>query len=204
MRAISRFGAVGLGLFLVACVTINIYFPTSQAEDAAREIVGDILGKPADGQPPAKPADDKSGSLDWGRGVERIAGGLLDFVIPAANAAQPDFNVETAKIRQIRASMKQRHGRLADYYQNGSIGFTQKALVALRDPGALSLKEKAQVNKLISAENRDRNTLYQAIADANSHPEWEGQVRSVFAKTWIQEAGRGWWYQDPKGRWKQK
>lgn len=31
--------------FLAACVTINIYFPAAQAEEAAGRIVDDILGK---------------------------------------------------------------------------------------------------------------------------------------------------------------
>ena len=33
--------------------------------------------------------------------------------------------------------------------------------------------------------------------------EWEGQIRSVFAKQWVDSARPGWWYQRG-GAWKQK
>ncbi len=202
MRSIRTLGTLGLSLVVTACVTINIYFPTSQAEDAAKEIVGDILGKPTKSEP--APGGDKSGALPQELNFGRVAQGVLDFFIPAAEAAQPDFNIETPTIRKLRASMKKRHTRLASFYDNGSIGFTQDAQVALRDKSLLSLRDQAVVKKLIAAENRDRNRLYQAIADANGHPEWQNKVRSVFAKTWIQEAKRGWWYQDRKGKWRRK
>jgi hypothetical protein len=41
------------------------------------------------------------------------------------------------------------------------------------------------------------------VAVANGHPEWEGQIRDVFARQWIDSARAGWWYQ-AGGSWKQK
>ena len=43
-----------------------------------------------------------------------------------------------------------------------------------------------------------------AIAKANGHPEWEPDVRNTFARTWIEEAATGWWYQNAAGKWQQK
>jgi uncharacterized protein YdbL (DUF1318 family) len=189
-------------LLLAACVTINIYFTAAQAEKAAEKIVEDILGdKPP--VPPVPAGDDRGAALqhDWQRSIARR---VLDFFIPAAQAAAPDFTVNTPLIRKLQAAMKQRNGELSGYYANGAIGFTRDARVAIHDATAISLKERNRVKQLIAAENRDRDALYRAIADANGHPEWEPEVRATFARTWIQKAARGWWYQDGNGRWKQK
>ena len=43
-----------------------------------------------------------------------------------------------------------------------------------------------------------------ARSRANGHPEWEGDVRSTFAKVWAQEAPKGYWYQDAGGGWRQR
>ncbi|MET0047420.1 MAG: YdbL family protein [Sedimenticola sp.] len=195
--------AVATLLILAACVTINIYFPAAQAEEAAEKIVDEILGEDADDKSGEK-ADDNSASLGSDLQTYRIASAVVDFFIPQAQAAQPDFNVNTPAIRKLRASMKSRHRSLAPYYKSGAIGFTRDALVAVHKASAISLKDRNKVKKLVAAENRDRNALYQSIAEANGHPEWELDVRAVFAKTWAREAGRGWWYQNTRGQWKQK
>ncbi|HHH38217.1 MAG TPA: DUF1318 domain-containing protein [Sedimenticola sp.] len=191
-------GALAALLLLAACVTINIYFPAAQAEQAADRIVDDILGKK-----PALDSRPKEGALRP-TGESRLGQGLLDFLIPVARAGSPDFTVDTPRIRQLQAAMKQRFQRLRPFYDRGAIGFTRDALVKVRDAGAIALKDKNRLHKLLAAENRDRNALYRAIAEANGHPEWEPQVRAVFARTWIQKADRGWWYQDAGGGWKRK
>ena len=55
-----------------------------------------------------------------------------------------------------------------------------------------------------SQENRDRSALYAEIARANGHPEWEPDIRQIFARRWIDNAPRGWWYMDAGGNWTQK
>jgi uncharacterized protein YdbL (DUF1318 family) len=186
-------------LLLAACVTINIYFPAAEAEEAAEKIVDDILGK----EGAAPPAEDKGALLQ--RNIQReFAAAVLDFFIPAAQAAQPDFNVDTPKIRKLQAKMNKRHKSLKSHFSSGGIGYTRDALIGFHDASAISLKSRNKVKKLVSADNKDRNALYRAIADANGHPEWEAEVRATFAKKWVDRAKRGWWYQDSKGRWKQK
>jgi len=196
------FGAASL-LLLAACVTINIYFPAAQAEAAAGKIVEDILGAPNGSEEAVPKGGDKGAALDRDTPI-LVAEAVLEFFVPSAQAAQPDFNVNTPEIRKLRAEMKRRHKRLAPFYANGAIGFTRDALVTVHDASAISLKERSRVRSLVSAENRDRNALYRAIAEANGHPEWEPDVRAVFARTWAREARRGWWYQTSKGQWKQK
>ncbi len=52
-------------------------------------------------------------------------------------------------------------------------------------------------------ENADRNRLYKEIAKANAHPEWEKDIRQIFAERWIGNAPGGWWFQSG-GKWLQK
>jgi len=55
----------------------------------------------------------------------------------------------------------------------------------------------------VADDNRDRKAVYREVAVANGHPEWEAQIREVFARQWIESARPGWWYQAGAG-WKQK
>lgn len=199
MKQIKPFLLVSLVMLLAACVTINIYFPSAQAEAAAERIVEDILGNVKD---EAVPNGDKGSSVAY-PAAPSYAMRLLDLIIPTAQAA-PDFNVNTPLVRKLQATMKQRHSALEPFYDSGSIGFTQDGLVAVHDASAASIKDRNKVKQLVSNENDDRNALYRAIAEANGHPEWESDVRSTFSQKWVQGASRGWWYQDSSRRWKQK
>jgi len=197
-----RIGSLFATLFLLtACVTINIYFPSAQAEEAAREMVQDILGKDDD----VKAEENKESALQQQMPLYvRMGEGVLNFLIPAAHAAAPDFKVNTPKIRKIQAQMKKRNASLKPYYAKGAIGFTRDALVKIRNASAIPLKQRNKIKKMVAAENADRNALYRAIADANGHPEWLPKVRNTYAGIWVEEAGKGWWYQNTKGQWKQR
>ncbi|MEJ2693785.1 MAG: YdbL family protein [Candidatus Thiodiazotropha sp.] len=196
----SKVLVIALLLVLTACVTINIYFPSVEAKEAAEKIVDDILGDDTQ-QAPGK--EDQSMQLSP---IERdYAVSLLDILIPPVEAAgSVKFDVDTPAIRKLQASMKQRHAQLKEFYQSGAIGFTQDALVAARDLKSVALKQRGRLKNLISAENSDRNQLYKEIARANGHPEWQKDVRETFAKTWIGNAAKGWWYQNSQGAWAQK
>lgn len=194
-------GFVLLSLFLSACVTINIYFPAAEAKQAAEKIVDDILQSVPEGSTinrvPAE--EDKEGAL---APVNPLAV-LLDFMVPAAHAAQPNFSVNTPEIRQIQASLKRRHASLVPHYRSGAIGFAEDGTVSMRDAKAITLKDRKRVQQLVADENRDRNKLYRAIAKANGRPEWEKDVRAVFAKTWVDKAEKGWWHRR-SGQWVRK
>ena len=100
--------------------------------------------------------------------------------------------------------MKQRFNQLKGFYDSGAVGFTQDALIGIRDLGSVPLKQRGQLKNLVDAENQDRNQLYKEIARANGHPEWEKDVRETFSKTWIANAAKGWWYQNSGGTWVRK
>jgi uncharacterized protein YdbL (DUF1318 family) len=99
--------------------------------------------------------------------------------------------------------MEKRFPALQGFYASGAIGIKSDGLLAVRDIASMSLKDRNQVNKLVAAENEDRQELYQAIANANGHPEWVTQIKSTFASRWVSNAQPGWWYQT-SGTWMQK
>ena len=199
-------------LFLAACVTINIYFPAAAAEEAARTIVRDVLGKEAapedKGAEPKAPAvkDADKGAMNDGlqQAPLVMVTWVLNTLVPAAEAAQADININTPVVSQLRGAMGSRQSGLSAYYRSGAIGFDNNGMVAVRDLGAVPLPERGRLRQLVADENRDRNALYREIARANGHPEWESDIRNTFARVWVQEAGRGYWYQDAGGQWRQK
>src|SRR5690606_15403124 len=70
-----KLAALAAMFTLSACVTINVYFPAAEAEQAAREFVEKVIGDEATGSPTeVKPAD--------GGGMASIGGAVLDFLVP--------------------------------------------------------------------------------------------------------------------------
>ncbi len=128
---------------------------------------------------------------------------LLALCVSAAALAQADIEVNTPGVTAIKQSMQARYAQLEGFYASGAVGQTADGLVALRDANAVPLPSRQKVNGLVAAENQDRNALYAEIARANSHPEWEPEIRSTFAQRWIERAQAGWWVQSG-GSWKQK
>lgn len=186
-------------LFLTACVTINVYFPAAEAQEAAREFVEKVIG---DELNPATPdtktdetrADDSSGGL-----------ALLSFFIGDAHAQSADITLKTPAIQTIQDRMAARfQSQLETHFGSGALGFGNSGLLVVRDAAAVALKDRAALNQNVADDNRDRSAVYREIAVANGHPEWEGQIREIFAKQWIDSAHAGWWYQDAGGAWKQK
>lgn len=133
---------------------------------------------------------------------------LLNLIVllVAANTswAQANLDINTPGITAITNSMKARNGQLQGAYQSGAVGFAKDGNLAVRDAGALPLKDRAAINGLVAQENQDRAALYKEIAKANGHPEWEGDIRNTFAQRFIQKAAPGWYVQDGNGAWVKK
>jgi len=197
------FGYPLMALALTACVTINIYFPAAAAEEAARTIVRDVL-KSEQSEPAPPPTEgDRQSQRARPNPLLLAFGMVLERLVPEAQAAQADIDINTPAIRAIRASMQRRQASLAPFYNSGAIGFDSEGSVGVRDLAAAPLKDRNRLKKLVADENADRGRLYQEIARANGHPEWEGDVRATFAKVWVQEAPQGYWYRSA-GSWRQR
>ena len=189
MKKLALFSA----LLLTACVTINIYFPAAAAEKAADTIIKDIQS--------ISPAPEPKAELDdWHNTAMYYLDKSLNVFISSAQAAEANLTIDSADIRQLRTKMETRFASLQPAYAAGYIGIQANGLLTVRNA---PLQERNTVNKLVAAENADRLALYQAIANANGHPEWTADIQATFAKQWINNAQGGWWYQSA-GNWLQK
>lgn len=218
MRRLLPIKLLALSCLLAACVTVNVYFPAAAAEQAADRIIDTVTSqqKSNDTAPPKTPPNSRaapSGGQPVLLAATReqpvllaAAGALLNLLIPAAQAqGSPNLDVSGPEIRAVTASMQQRFGQLKKYFDAGVIGLTTDGLVAVRDQNAVALAERAVVTRLVTEDNRDRETLYAELAKANKHPEWEPDIRRTFARRWVERGAQGgWYYQDTGGKWVQK
>ena len=195
---------------IVSCVTVNIYFPAAAAEKAADQIILDVWHQQGGAAEATKaattpPAAKNSGAKNEHSALDprRIVVAALSAISGEAHAQNVDFNASSPQIEQIKARMASRFGELRPFLDSGAIGLTADGLIAVHDANAASMAERARMNQLVNAENKDRKALYQAIADANNQPGWAGQIQKTFAERWISQAQSGWWYQSG-GSWKKK
>lgn len=195
-RAASIF-TVTAALFS-ACVTVNIYFPAAAVERAADQIVKETWGGPGNA-----PKNEKEQPRSQNRLIPE-AGRSWSFVRPV-HAQEADINVSNPAIRSLRSSIKSRSTSIMPYMDRGNIGINRDGLLEVRTTDGLNLKERAEVQQLISAENRDREALYAEIAKANNFtPDAVPKIKRIFAKSWIDQARSGWWIQDAGGKWSRK
>jgi len=183
--------------FISACVTVNIYFPAAAVERAAEQIVKETWGGPSE---PAK-APPKPQSYNRLPSLRTVS---LTFV-SEAQAQEADINISNPAIRALKDSIKQRAGAIKPFMDRGNIGIGQDGLLTIRTTDGLNLKERAEAQQLVEAENRDREALYAEIAKANGIPkENVPRIKTIFAKSWIEQAQSGWWIQDGSGSWRRK
>jgi uncharacterized protein len=189
---------VTLVIFLLfsGCVTVNIYFPAAAVQRAADEIVKETWGGSNSTPERVQPQSFRRFAPDWS----------LSFSLPAeAFAQEADINVSNPAIRGLKESIKRRSAAIKPYMDKGNAGITQEGLLTIRNTDGLNLKERADVQQLIEAENRDREALYAEIAKANNIPaEAIPKIKGIFARSWTDQAQPGWWIQDAQGTWKKK
>jgi len=214
MKTLLRLNLSLVTLLISACVTINVYFPAGAAEKAADEIIDSVIkgaGKaaprsstPAPRTTPPQSSVRHQTDTHW---LVQLAGRTLHALVPAAHAQGVDANMDvpSPEIRAITASMQERFGQLERFFDAGVIGLTTSGLIEIRDANAAALPDRALVRRLVAEDNNDRNALYEAIARANDRPEWEADIRRIFAQRWIERGARpGWYYQDGDGNWQQR
>ncbi len=191
-------------LLLTACVTINIYFPAAAAEKVADEIIKGIQAEEGVYTEPQEEVTPQSkiNDLELKYIAYQVIDSVLNIIVTNAYAEAANLSVNTSEISNLRSAMQGRFSALKSFYANGLVGIKSDGFIVAR--GAIPLRDRNKVKKLVSAENADRQRLYHAIANANGHPEWAGQIKATFAARWISNAKSGWWYQSSNGSWKQK
>lgn len=181
---------------LVACVTINVYFPEAAAERAADRFIQDVIG-------PEMQPEEVSRNIPRNRFNPLEA--LVGFIVPSAHAQAVDIDIESPQINAIKQRMTERQrDHLASWLDSGAIGLDNTGLVEIRDRSAVPLAERRQMEQVVAEENADRRAVYREIAVANGHPEWEERIRETFAERWVANARSGWFYQDESGSWQRK
>lgn len=198
MKTVSIISAI----LLTACVTINIYFPAAAAEQVADEIIKGIQSEESEAIEQEEGAVPLSKVDGFQLSFYQVIDNVLNVVISSAHAEAADLSVNTAGIRKLRAAMQTRYASLKPFYQQGNVGIKSDGFLVSK--GSIALKNRNKVKKLIAAENRDRQNLYQEIANANGHPEWFAQIKATFAARWVSNAKAGWLYQTSKGSWTKK
>ena len=190
--ALGAAAVTGL-VFVLACITVNIYFPEATVKQAAAEIVEEIrkddIGKKAPQAALELPA---------------LRGSSTFSLVPAAYA-QEATTVSTPAIRALKESLKNRFALLKPYFEAGNIGETNTGLLEVRDESGLNLQAKAALRNLVKDENGDRAKLYAEVAQAlKIEASQIEKIQKIFAAEWAKSAAAGWWIQQEDGTWAKK
>ena len=200
MRSITIGLTTLLAILVVACVTINVYFPEAAAVEAADRIIDKVRGDDADDTTSAIPPA-TSGDVPL---LLAFANGIGSFLVSDANAQAPvDFDKPSPEKQALENSLAARFPSLRPYFDSGAVGLTEAGLIEFRDRNLVPLRDRNNVVQLVAAQNNDWNALYAEIARLNNHPEWQDSIRRTFAERWVAKADRGWYYRE-NGTWKQK
>jgi uncharacterized protein YdbL (DUF1318 family) len=195
MKRFSIFFTILFCLTLVmACVTVNIYFPAAEIQKAADEIVDEVR----QGQKGESGSYLRRAPLQW---LARLA----PFLGLRRAFAQVDIDISSPAIRTLKGSLAGRFTSIQEFYSRGALGEDNQGYVQIRDESALNLKEKANLRRLVDAENSDRKALYQEILRANNlETRFLPEVERLFANSWRNKAVPGSRIQKDDGTWARK
>lgn len=159
---------------LLACVTINIYFPAEKVETVAEDIVGDIRGREGTQDQPSKEGEKNS-----------LLQTIRTCMSPATAWAQEVTEVSNATIRGLKERMKSRYQQMKPYFSKGLLKEGKDGYVSMGDLSGLDLREKRDLKSLVEAENQDRKALYKEVAKAlDIDPSQIDRIAGIFAKEW--------------------
>ncbi len=163
----------GIMIFTFACVTINIYFPAEKVESVAGEIVNDIRSQ-------EKP--DKGDKTSFWRQ-------MLSSLQTQTAWAQEATTVSNPTIRALKERMKANYAQMKPFYAKGAVVENSSGYVSLGNTQTLDIKEKRDLNALVTAENSMRKQLYEEVAKAlKIDLSQVSRVGEIFAKEWQKPA----------------
>jgi len=161
----------GIMIFTAACVTINIYFPAEKVESVAGEIVKDIRGQEKDKQ-------EKGDKTSFWRTM------LPGLQVNSAWAEEAT-TVSNPTIRALKERMKANYQQMKPFYAKGAVVENNSGYVSLGNTQTLDIKEKRDLNALVTAENSMRKQLYEEVAKAlKIDLSQVNRVGEIFAKEW--------------------
>lgn len=203
-----RLPALVTAVALCGCLTVNVYFPEAAIRDLSQQIENEVrreAGLPAAETPPA---EGSTGATNGG-GLLAQAAGLLAaavFTTPVHAQAVADPGITNPAIRKLIESRSARVEELNRYKASGVLGESNAALVEIRDLDVVGdLKERAAVQRLVKAENADREKLFREIAAAQGVDLGQlPRIQATYAETIRAMAAPGDWVQSADGEWKRK
>jgi len=186
---------------LAACVTVNVYFPEAEVRDLSKQIEQEVRKQAAQQSGEESPAPQPPPSPNQGASLFDLLAGVTPAM---AQVAQPE--ITNPAIRKIIDSRAARFNELRRYFDQGVLGESNKGMVEVRNLEALTdLKARADVQRLVKAENSDRQELYKEIAAAkNVDLAQLPKIQETYAATLRQNAKPGDWIQQPDGNWVKK
>ena len=185
-------------------ITVNIYFPEKEAEEAFKILEKELMtpeGEKQEPKPDAKPESSIKFEL-----------------VTSAYAQEPRLSEKIAemmkKMPDVVNAYKEMGARIADIHKladNGAVGIGNNGMLIFREEELLTPDQK----KLVAAENENRKTISNGMAKAiiriNRAPENEQNLKQVmpqamklFAAVRQEMAKKGWWIQSPDGNWTRK
>lgn len=192
-------------LTLLACVTINVYFPEAAIKDLSQQIEEEVEKQAAPSEKPS-PVEERAGENT----PNSPSSGILDTLlgVTAAHAAEdvPEPGISNPAIRKIIEARRARLPEINRFKGMGAIGENNGALLEIRALDVLAdLRDRAAVQRLVNAENADRERLFKEIAaaegvDLSQLP----RIRETYAETMRSRARPGDWIQMPDGNWRRK
>jgi uncharacterized protein len=185
--------SLGIISLVVACVTVNVYFPAKEVDKRAGEIVDDIRKKDLSPSPaPMGPQSSLESLIAYWRNHGQVY-------------AQKDSGGSSPATQSLKSQIRERFPRLVPFFQKGAIGEGKNGFLEMRETKGLSAAEKNDLKFLVEAENRDRRALYQEVAKSmNISSDHLSKVHRIFAEKWRNSADKGWWIQKEDGLWVQK
>lgn len=205
-------------LFVIACVTINVYFPEAAIKDISEQIEEEVALRAAEtaaddpqaaGEPVEGAGEEEAvPAAGEGEAVPNSAG-LIDLLLGVTPAYADEVSrpeITNPAIRRIIESRAARLPGIRKFKNMGVIGEGIDALLVPRDLQSIKdLKQRAEVQRLIKDENKDREELFQEIATAkNVDLSQLARIKETYAATLRDDAAAGDWIQLPNGQWKQK
>jgi uncharacterized protein YdbL (DUF1318 family) len=202
---------IGLGCAaaLVACITINVYFPEAAVRELSQQIEDEVQRKAAGEPSPApEPTPTPVAQSDGGTS-ESLLSYVISFGATTAYAAEDEVaapEITNPAIRKIIDSRATRLRAVNDLKAKGVVGENNQALLVVRNLDAIQgLKDRADAQKLVKDENADREQLFKEIAAAkNVDLAQLPQIRTTYAETLREKAHPGDWIQLPDGSWAQR
>jgi len=189
----------GFLLALSACVTVNVNFPETAVQKATDDYVRELYRAKEKGKTPP-PASAPSGTPSTTTS--------LGFGFPAignAEAAGPNFQVDSPKALSIRDNLAKRLEEVLAQKRAGVIGESNDGFLVLKAPEKLKKLFQRKVEKLVVDENTDRRALYDEVLVVNSAAKNRlKDIQMSFARSFQAESPSGTWIQAEDGSWSQK